>query len=67
MDEQVRSCQKLTAYDWLHVLPGHGRPGSVADAAERQHQIDLIVQREEARGLGHLELDHSGISSPDDY
>ena len=59
--KQVESCEKLAAYDWLHVLPGHGRPGSVADAADRKHQIQLLVERETARGLGHLEFDHSGI------
>lgn len=58
--KQVESCESLAAYDWLHVLPGHGRPGSVADAADRPHQIKLLVDRETARGLGHLEFDHIG-------
>ncbi|EIE27165.1 Metallo-hydrolase/oxidoreductase [Coccomyxa subellipsoidea C-169] len=59
--KQVESCEKLAAFDWVHVLPGHGRPGSVDDAADRKHQIQLLVERETARGLGHLEFDHSGI------
>lgn len=60
VDEQVRSVEKLAQYDWLHVLPGHGRPGKVASAEDRAKQIQVLVQREEARGLGHLETDHSG-------
>jgi glyoxylase-like metal-dependent hydrolase (beta-lactamase superfamily II) len=67
VDEQVRSCQKLAAYDWLHVLPGHGRPGNVRDAADREQQIKLLVQREEARGLQHLDFDHSGVMVSDDF
>lgn len=57
----MESCEKLAACDWLHLLPGHGRPGSVTDAADRQHQIKLLADRERARGLGHLEFDHSGV------
>lgn len=98
MDEQVKSVQKLAQYDWIHILPGHGRwayavptylsffsfsrwwptclaafaargrrqepdlvpcrGGRVADAADRHHQIQLLVEREHARGLN-LESDHS--------
>ena len=28
--EQLRSVEKLLAYDWLHVLPGHGAPARLA-------------------------------------
>ncbi|BDA50908.1 hypothetical protein COCOBI_17-1270 [Coccomyxa sp. Obi] len=60
VDRQVESCEKLASYDWIHLLPGHGRPGRVADPADREHQIKLLAERERARGLS-LELDHSGI------
>lgn len=61
VDRQVESCVKLASYDWIHLLPGHGRPGRVADPADREHQIKLLAERERARGLGTLEFDHSGI------
>lgn len=61
VDRQVESCEKLAAYEWLHLLPGHGRPGRVADAADRQRQIALLAEREASRGFQKLELDHSGV------
>ena len=60
VDRQVDSCEKLTSYDWIHLLPGHGRPGKVADPADREHQIKLLAKRERARGP-HLDTDHSGM------
>lgn len=59
VDEQVESCVKLAQYDWLTLLPGHGRPGAVKDAAQREEQLALIRDRESKRSLGHLPTDHS--------
>ena len=46
---------------------GHGRPGKVKDAAERELQLELIRQRETERGLGELPSDHSAQRPPEDY
>lgn len=43
--EQLRSVEKLLAYDWLHVLPGHGAPARLADAAEREQQVAALLAR----------------------
>ncbi|CAL5228056.1 g11121 [Coccomyxa viridis] len=59
VDKQVESCTKLADYDWLMLLPGHGRPGAVKDAAQRKEQLALISDRESKRSLGHLPTDHS--------
>ncbi|CAK0771378.1 hypothetical protein CVIRNUC_003855 [Coccomyxa viridis] len=67
VDKQVESCTKLAAYDWVTLLPGHGRPGKVKDAAERELQLELIRQRETERGLGELPSDHSAQSAPQDF
>ncbi|CAK0779907.1 hypothetical protein CVIRNUC_004885 [Coccomyxa viridis] len=67
IDEQVESCIKLASYDWLTLLPGHGRPGKVKDAAERKQQLQLIKERESKRGFGKLPLDHSFQRFEKDY
>ena len=46
---------------------GHGRPGEVKDAAEREHQLQLIKERESKRGLGELPMDHSAQRMEGDY
>lgn len=37
--------QKLLDYDWLHVLPGHGTPARLRDAAERLQSVSALLQR----------------------
>ena len=51
----------------LCLSTGHGRPGKVKDAAERELQLELIRQRETERGLGELPSDHSAQSAPQDF
>jgi hypothetical protein len=46
--EQVKSVQKLLDYDWLHVLPGHGAPARLADAADRLRRVAELVARQGA-------------------
>ncbi|GBF90426.1 hypothetical protein Rsub_03422 [Raphidocelis subcapitata] len=43
--EQLESVRKLLDYDWLHVLPGHGPPVRVKDAAERLKAVGDLVAR----------------------
>ena len=45
---QVESVEKLLQYDWLHVLPGHGRPAHFATIAERSQQVELLLKAEMA-------------------
>jgi hypothetical protein len=46
VDEQLRSVQKLLDHDWLHVLPGHGAPARLRDAAERLKSVSEMAARE---------------------
>lgn len=43
--EQVRSVQKLLQYDFLHVLPGHGRPAHIKDATQRLQYITRLLEQ----------------------
>ncbi len=40
---QARSVEKLRQYDFLHVLPGHGRRAHFKDAEDREQQIQLCL------------------------
>ncbi len=45
VERQVESIAKLDApdeLDFLHVLPGQGRPGSFADADDRRRQLRAL-------------------------
>jgi glyoxylase-like metal-dependent hydrolase (beta-lactamase superfamily II) len=42
--KQVESVQKLLHFDFLHVLPGHGRRFHVADAAERLRLVSELAE-----------------------
>lgn len=44
-EEQVRSLEKLTAYRFRWVLPGHGRRVSAASAAEMQSLVRALLRR----------------------
>ena len=46
--EQVNSIRKLLDYDFLHVLPGHGRPGHLRDAAHRVQLVESLLREEGA-------------------
>jgi len=41
---QVGSVEKLLEYDFLHVLPGHGRRFTVRDAAERLKMVARVKE-----------------------
>jgi glyoxylase-like metal-dependent hydrolase (beta-lactamase superfamily II) len=41
--QQARNVQKLLDYDFLHVLPGHGRCFHLRDAAERLRVVTEAV------------------------
>ncbi len=49
------------------MFAGHGRPGEVKDAAEREKQLQLIKERESKRGLGELPTDHNAMRHEGDY
>ena len=33
-----------TKYDWLQILPGHGRPGRFADTEERLRAFNALAR-----------------------
>jgi hypothetical protein len=37
--------QKLLDYDWLHVLPGHGHPAHLRDAAHRLAAVSSLLKQ----------------------
>jgi len=41
---QLDSVAKLLQYDWLRVLPGHGRPAYLRDAAHRLQAVSKLLQ-----------------------
>lgn len=45
MPMQLDSVAKLLQYDWLHVLPGHGRPAHLKDAAHRLQAVSDLLNR----------------------
>jgi glyoxylase-like metal-dependent hydrolase (beta-lactamase superfamily II) len=42
--EQLASVEKLLEYDFLHVLPGHGRRFSMKDATERLKMVATVKE-----------------------
>jgi glyoxylase-like metal-dependent hydrolase (beta-lactamase superfamily II) len=44
--QQLASVRKLLQYDWLHVLPCHGRPVHLRDAMHRLQAVNELLQRE---------------------
>lgn len=42
---QLSSVAKLLQYDWLHVLPGHGRMAHLRDASHRLEAITNLLQK----------------------
>eukprot|EP00882_Tetradesmus_deserticola_P006364 GHRQ01006693.1.p1 GENE.GHRQ01006693.1~~GHRQ01006693.1.p1 ORF type:complete len:352 (+),score=131.49 GHRQ01006693.1:263-1318(+) len=44
--KQLDSVRKLLAYDWLHVLPCHGRPVHLRDAMHRLQAVNALLQQE---------------------
>ena len=50
VQEQIESVRKLLlgGYDFLHVLPGHGRPGRMLDAAQRLDLLERLLREEGA-------------------
>jgi glyoxylase-like metal-dependent hydrolase (beta-lactamase superfamily II) len=42
--KQLESVRKLLDYDFLHVLPGHGRPGHLKDATDRLQQVHKLLE-----------------------
>jgi glyoxylase-like metal-dependent hydrolase (beta-lactamase superfamily II) len=44
--QQLESVRKLLQYDWLHVLPCHGRPVHLRDAMHRLQAVNELLQRE---------------------
>ena len=40
---QLQSVAKLLDYDWLHVLPGHGRPVTLRDATHRLAAVSALL------------------------
>lgn len=45
VSEQLDSVAKLLQYDWLHVLPGHGRPAHLRDAMHRLEAVSKLMQQ----------------------
>eukprot|EP00878_Enallax_costatus_P012479 GHUV01013032.1.p1 GENE.GHUV01013032.1~~GHUV01013032.1.p1 ORF type:complete len:282 (+),score=98.25 GHUV01013032.1:632-1477(+) len=43
--KQVESVRKLLDYDWLHVLPAHGRPVHLRDSLHRLQAVTALLQR----------------------
>jgi glyoxylase-like metal-dependent hydrolase (beta-lactamase superfamily II)/ferredoxin len=41
--KQLESVKKLLDYDWLHVLPGHGRPVHLKDALHRLQAVTHLL------------------------
>ena len=46
VSQQLDSLHKLLQYDFLHVLPGHGRRASYADADSMKRAIHEVLQAE---------------------
>jgi glyoxylase-like metal-dependent hydrolase (beta-lactamase superfamily II) len=45
-DEQLHSVAKLLDYDFLHLLPGHGRRAHFSDATDRLKKITEVLEAE---------------------
>ncbi|GLC46394.1 hypothetical protein PLESTB_001520600 [Pleodorina starrii] len=48
--EQLRSVAKLLQYDWLHVLPAHGRRAHLRDATARLAAVSNLLRNHGADG-----------------
>lgn len=46
VEQQLQSVHKLLQYDFLHVLPGHGRRASFLDAVQREQELLALLQAE---------------------
>lgn len=44
VEEQLDSVRKLLDYDFMHVLPGHGRRFSVGDASGRLKMVNNLMK-----------------------
>ena len=44
---QLQSVHKLRDLNFIHLLPGHGRPGKFKDDTDRMEQVDSLLAREE--------------------
>jgi len=44
--QQLDSVAALRPLDFLHVLPGHGRRASFANASERQQRLEELLAAE---------------------
>ncbi len=51
LEQQIDSLRALKPLDFLHVLPGHGRPMSFKDQATKDAYIDLTAAAETQEGL----------------
>lgn len=52
MPLQVENVRKLLDYDWVHLLPGHGRPMRLKDAAHRLQLVTSLLQKHGAVAAG---------------
>jgi glyoxylase-like metal-dependent hydrolase (beta-lactamase superfamily II) len=48
--EQTRSMEKLLAYDFDWVLPGHGMPHRTANPAAMRKKLEALITRMKTRG-----------------
>ncbi|KAI3430589.1 hypothetical protein D9Q98_005182 [Chlorella vulgaris] len=46
VSKQLDSVAKLSNLDFVHLLPGHGRRTSFADAADRERQLQAVLEAE---------------------
>lgn len=46
VSKQLDSVAKLSNLDFVHLLPGHGRRTSFADAADRECQLQAVLEAE---------------------
>ena len=44
--QQLSSVEALLAYDWLHVLPGHGRAAHFSSLEERDTNLQRLLLEE---------------------
>ncbi|KAG2424761.1 hypothetical protein HYH02_015143 [Chlamydomonas schloesseri] len=57
---QLRSVAALLAYDWLHVLPAHGRRAHLKDAASRLAAVGRLLQKHGAEAEAAEEVARQG-------
>ncbi len=44
VEKQLESIAKLLGYDFLHILPGHGRPFHLRDAHHRLTEVTRLLR-----------------------